>query len=94
MIRNIRELIDQLEDLAEEHGDATEVRLAFQPSWPFEHSIADVVATEQDDDEGEDDDVARRPDGDGHVVVYIGEGRQIGYLPGAGARALGWGRRR
>lgn len=89
----ISELIEQLEDLRQDLGDDVEVRLAFQPSWPFEHSIGDIAATEavrEGDTLDEDDDEA---DADAPAVVYIGEGRQIGYLDERGARALGWGRR-
>lgn len=77
---NIRDLIDSLEALAEEHGDETDVRLAHQPSWPFEHAIGQIVAVGLDDEAEED-----QP-----AVVYIGESSQIGYLPGVAASALGW----
>lgn len=73
----IRELIETLQELADELGDDCEVRLATQPNWPFEHSIGELVAAT-----GEDG-----------AVVYIGEGQQLGYLPRAAARELGWGRR-
>lgn len=43
---NIRDLIQQLEYLAEEHGDEIEVRLACQPSYPFEHGVGQVVAVQ------------------------------------------------
>lgn len=59
----IRELIEQLEDIAGEFGDNAEVRLAVQPNWPFEHSISGL--------------------GEANGVVYIAEGQQLGYLPGA-----------
>jgi predicted RNA-binding Zn-ribbon protein involved in translation (DUF1610 family) len=39
----LQELIDELTDLAPEVGPGTEVRLAIQPHYPFQHSIADVV---------------------------------------------------
>jgi hypothetical protein len=39
---NIQELIDQLTDLKESYGDDIEVRIASQPSWPFEHDISQV----------------------------------------------------
>jgi hypothetical protein len=78
MALTLRDFIDTLEDLADEHGTDTEVRLAFQPTWPFEHSIGGIEA------------VTLREDGGKTPVVYIGEGRQLGYLPGAAAVALGW----
>ena len=40
---NIRNLIDELEYIAEESGDELEVRFASQPSWPFEYSINQIV---------------------------------------------------
>ena len=80
----LRDLIDRLTDVADEYGDDVEVRLAIQPSWPFEHSIRDVeVVDPADYDEAADEN-------DDPVVVYIAEGRQLGYLPGVASRALGW----
>jgi hypothetical protein len=91
----IRELIEQLEEHAEAHGDALEVRLAQQPSWPFEYSIARVeVADTSDDDESNEDDEDDAELVAPQVVCYLTEGTQLGYLPGAAARAIGWGRRR
>jgi hypothetical protein len=57
----VRQLIAELESCDPD----CEVRLAIQPSWPFEHSIRSVVEVDLDDQR----------------VVYIGEGRQLGYLP-------------
>lgn len=74
---NLNDLIEQLQELREEHGDDVEVRLAIQPHWPLEHSIDNVGAAEDDD---------------ARIVVYIGEGTQHGYLSGAAATALGWTR--
>lgn len=62
------------------------VRLATQPSWPFEQAVGDVVEVDLSD--VGDDEPAVEP-GEG-VVVYIGEGGQIRYLPGVVADALGW----
>lgn len=77
----LRDLIEQLEDIAEEHGDDTCVRLAMQPSWPFEYSIGDVVVVKQ----RERRDCSKRT-----AVCYIGEGQQLAYLSGAAATALDW----
>ena len=83
----IRELIDQLTDIVEELGsDRAEVRLAHQPSWPFEYSIGEVAVVRENEDEDELEDELE-------AVVYIGEHSQIGYLPGVATRALGWTRR-
>ena len=71
----VRELIEELR-LADQ--DAT-VRFASQPSWPFEYSIYGVVQTtvkDRDDNEQE--------------MVYLEEGRQVGYLPAEAKEELGW----
>lgn len=87
---NIRDLIESLEAIADEHGDDVQVRLAHQPSWPFEYALHAVVATGNDgDDTGDDDEPA---DDDARPVAYLVEGEQLGYLPGAAAQAIGWGR--
>jgi hypothetical protein len=72
----VQELIDALSQM---NPDA-EVRIAHQPSWPFELSVGSVVSAEVEDDMS------------GTMVdnVWIGEGSQIGYLPGAVKTALGW----
>ena len=94
---NVRDLMSYLEDF---DGD-TEVRLATQPNWPFESTIDTVAAPEGtthceecevawavhgehgcDAEQGDEDELKN--------VVYIGEGSQIGYLPGAARNALGW----
>jgi hypothetical protein len=88
----LSELIEILQDIADvQEGADPEVRLAHQPRWPFEHSIDQVIAmpAADDDDEGEPADPDAAP---ADVVVYIAEGAQLGYLPGAPARELGWGR--
>jgi hypothetical protein len=70
----VAELLDQLADL----DPNAPVRLAQQPAWPFEWTLAGVVGV---------DDLAE----DGQVV-YLVEGDQLGYLPDAAAELLGWGR--
>jgi hypothetical protein len=50
------------------------VRFASQPSWPFEYSINGVVPTIVD----------------GKDMVYLEEGRQVGYLPSEAKDELGW----
>ena len=63
------ELIEVLEDALEFHpgpeGEGPPVRIAVQPRYPFEHSLAGVLLVER---------------GDG-PVVYLGEGAQLQYLP-------------
>lgn len=80
----IRDLIDELTDIADEYGDDIEVRLAHQPRWAFEYGIDRVgVATMKDRDRGGD-----------QTVAYIAEKGQIGYLPQVAAVAVGWAEER
>ena len=72
----VAELIQELEYL---DGDL-EVRFASQPSWPFEYSIRNVVVVGIEDKQT--DEV--------NDVVYLEEGRQLGYLPGDAKEELGW----
>ena len=71
----VRELIEELR-LADQ--DAT-VRFASQPSWPFEYSIYGIVQTTIRDNEDNEKD-----------MVYLEEGRQVGYLPKEAKEELGW----
>jgi len=71
----VRELIEELR-LADQ--DAT-VRFASQPSWPFEYSIYGVVQTTVKDREDNEQE-----------MVYLEEGRQVGYLPSEAKDELGW----
>lgn len=79
----INEMIETLKDLAEEFGEDAEVRLAQQPNWPFEYSIGGIVGVDLSEDEEEEDDQKEK-------IVYIGEGRQLGYLSGCASSELGW----
>lgn len=71
----VRELIEELRLVDQ---DAT-VRFASQPSWPFEYSIYGVVQTTVRDNEDNERD-----------MVYLEEGRQVGYLPAEAKDELGW----
>ncbi len=71
----VGELIQELKYMDE---DAT-VRFASQPSWPFEYSINGVVQTTVRDRNDEKED-----------IVYLEEGRQVGYLPKEAKDELGW----
>ena len=78
----LSEFIDLLLDIQERlQGEDPEVRLALQPSWPFEYSIRSVTCLggpeDPEDLEGED-----------APVVYLSEGVQLGYLPGAAKDAV------
>ena len=67
----VQELIEELSCI---NPDAT-VRLAQQPSWPFEYSIGDIVEA---------------ADQDGLPTVFIGEGSQLDYLSSEACKELGW----
>lgn len=69
----LSELLELLEDIQDSFPDEDpEVRLAVQPQWPFENSVHSVAYLE----------------GEGAPVVYISEGVQLGYLPGAAKDAV------
>ena len=72
----VRQLIEELQFM---NQDAN-VRFASQPNWPFEYSIGDIVSA----------DVENRSTGEEEEVIYLAEGRQIGYLPGEAKDALMW----
>lgn len=76
----ISELRELVEELEESGLGDAEVRLATQPAWPFEHSLSTAFYVQ---DEGGDS-----------PVLYLAEGRQIGYLPDdvkGNLTAQGWG---
>lgn len=78
----LSELIALLQDIQDAYPDRDpEVRLAMQPQWPFEYSIRSVTCFE--DSEGEE-----APEGEDAPVVYLSEGVQLGYLPGAAKDAV------
>ena len=70
----VGELIHELKYMDE----GATVRFASQPSWPFEYSINGVVQTIVDNKGNEED------------IVYLEEGRQVGYLPKEAKDELGW----
>jgi hypothetical protein len=80
----VAELIEALSDMPED----AEVRFATQPSWPFEYSIREPVlvdlASDPDDEDRRTDEPLDEP------VVYIPEGAQLAYLPGAARDEIGW----
>ena len=97
----VSELLELLEDV---DGDA-EVRLAFQPSWPLQYRIGEVVEVDLGADTEDctcEGDGCRLCEGTGTIttkvsdsppVVYIGEAGQIydaPYLPSEASSALGW----
>ena len=81
------QLMEELEWAIERNGGAdVEVRMAQQPRWAFEYSIADAVVVENKDGEEVRDSVV----GEKEVIVYLSEGSQIGYLPQNASDELGW----
>ena len=70
----VGELINELKYMDE----GATVRFASQPSWPFEYSIYGVVQTTVNYNDNERD------------MVYLEEGRQVGYLPSEAKEELGW----
>jgi hypothetical protein len=74
-----KELIEEMEWAIEQNGGDVEVRIASQPSWPFEYSLdtAATVAIEADD-------------GDTDKVVYLAEGAQLAYLNEKAREEIGW----
>ena len=66
--------VNELKEVLEYHDGDMEVRFASQPNYPFEYSINDAVAVLTDD-------------GD---ILYLEEGRQIGYLDYNAKEELGW----
>ena len=71
----VGELIHELKYMDE----GATVRFASQPSWPFEYSIYGVIQTTVRDREDNEID-----------MVYLEEGRQVGYLPKEAKDELGW----
>jgi hypothetical protein len=74
----VEELIARLEDIRDDLGRDTEVRLMTQQNWPFENRIEGLcssreIAEAYDEDE-EDEDYGDEP-----VVLFIVEGTQLGY---------------
>ena len=66
----VRDILNTLDGLDPE----TEVRFAFQPNYPLEYSIDDIVEVNID----------------GEEIVYLGQGEQIGYLQEEVVDALSW----
>ena len=77
----VQELIEELRLVDQD----AQVRFASQPSWPFEYSINGVVQAVVDKPDKHTYDGYEQED-----VVYLEEGRQIGYLPSGAKDELGW----
>ena len=81
----VEELKRELDSMPQD----AEVRLAMQPSWPFEYTISSVIEIVKEDDGSYGVSEVDEDDGP-EIVVYLSEGRQIGYLPEAVIEELGW----
>ena len=81
----LSDLIERLEELRSELGDNVEVRLMTQQNYPFENELAGATCLrdirEREVVESDDDENPERFDADGDPaeVVYLLEGRQLGY---------------
>ncbi len=81
----LSDLIERLEELRSELGDDVEVRLMTQQNYPFENELAGATCLrdirERDEADSDDDDNPERfePEGEPAEVVYLLEGRQLGY---------------
>ena len=95
--------IGELKDELEMWPDETEVRLAIQPHYPFEHEVEQAVgvsrhafvqSTDKDADEyqcGKCEEPEDEHPAEAETVFYIAEGYQLGYLSGDVSDALqGW----
>lgn len=71
-----QELITELEQM----NPNSEIRFACQPAWPFEYSVDGVVPV---GDNEEDEEFSSE-------IIYLVEGRQIGYLPEEVRNEIGW----
>jgi hypothetical protein len=83
--------VSNLIGILENYGPDMEVRIAEQPNRPLEYHIQDAIDSIADDDDCDEDEneVGKKH---GIKVVYIVEGRQIGYLVGKARNDVGWGR--
>lgn len=71
----VGELIAQLEAYDEDQ----EVRIMSQPSWPFEYSIAGVVAGDEIESEDRDGNSRGFYQEEAEATVFLTEGTQLGY---------------
>jgi hypothetical protein len=94
----VRDLIEELEQFDPD----TEVRIAQQPSWPFEYGIDAIIEVDTKSDHCTECgyewpvhaekgcDETEPADPETPTVVYIVEGDQLAYLPGVASEAIGW----
>ena len=76
----IDELIERLEEYRDEIGGDAKVLLMTQQNWPFENSIYGLASgAEINDSYHEDEDGEEHEDVTEDAVLYIVEGKQLGY---------------
>ncbi len=73
--------VEELKDVLLTLPPEAEVRFAYQPSWPFEYDIDSAISVRVLDRDGEPTDES---------IIYLEEGRQIGYLPSNVKIELEW----
>ncbi len=90
----VSEMIGMLED----YDPNSEVRFGSQPSWPFEYEIETLMeinvnkefVDKRDLDEDYEEDPDWEEEEEEHLVVYVKELKQVGYLPGVVKEEFGW----
>jgi hypothetical protein len=76
----VNDLIERLQEVAEEGMGDAEIRLAFQPSWPLQFTVGGIAIPDTDSDAPDEGPVDTTP------VVYITEGSH----PDDSPYAPGW----
>lgn len=64
--------VGELKYLLEDYDEEAEVRIATQPSWPLQSSVAGLISSEELPEDEDNDPNANPEDG----VVWIVEGQQ------------------
>ena len=80
-----QELVEKLQDHIDAYGPEAEVRLAEQPSYPFEYSILGctdslILGADPDDEDNEHPQTDEAGYPKEPPVFYIVEGSQLGYF--------------
>jgi hypothetical protein len=65
----VNEMIDRLQEVAENGSGDCELRLAFQPSWPLQFTVGGIAEPEEPKDPSSDEEPV-----DATQIVYIVEG--------------------
>ena len=81
----VNEMIERLQEIAEDGLGDREIRLAFQPSWPLQFVVGGIATAEDEEEHDGDDDQAPAAD----AAVYITEGNHPDDSPYAPAWVFG-----